>query len=203
MWYTGQTTRHSVIGLAESRDGITWQDVSPDPVFAASAAWEGGTVMAPDVILDDDNKFKMWYSAGGQFEPIAIGYAESQNGIEWTRRNGPVFSAAPGGFDSARVAGASIVKQNGEYLLFYIGFRNIEESAICIAKSKNGIDGWTRHPANPIITPGRNPSDWDYDAVYKPTVLQEENRWLLWYNGRRHSVEQIGLAVHTGLALGL
>lgn len=202
MWYTGQTTRHSAIGVAESTDGIAWQDLSSDPVFASSAAWERGSVMAPDVILDGDT-FKMWYSAGGQFEPVAIGYAESQDGIRWVRRSDPVFSAAAGGFDSARVAGASIVKQKGEYVLFYIGFRNIEESAICIAKSKNGIDGWARHPANPIITPGKNPLDWDYDAAYKPTVLQEANRWLLWYNGRRHEVEQIGLAIHPGLDLGL
>jgi hypothetical protein len=43
---------------------------------------------------------------------------------------------------------------------------------------------------------------WDHDAVYKPFAILDKGRWLLWYNGRRGGVEQIGLVVHEGEDLG-
>lgn len=36
------------------------------------------------------------------------------------------------------------------------------------------------------------------DAVYKPYALLDGHRWLMWHNGRRGGVEQIGLAIHEG-----
>ena len=42
----------------------------------------------------------------------------------------------------------------------------------------------------------------DGDAVYKPYVLFDGKRWLLWYNGRKGGTEQIGVASHEGEALG-
>ena len=56
------------------------------------------------------------------------------------------------------------------------------------------------HPANPILRPGKD--EWDHDAIYKPFALFDGGRWLLWYNGRRGSIEQIGLATHEGEDLG-
>jgi len=35
-----------------------------------------------------------------------------------------------------------------------------------------------------------------------PFAILDGNRWMLWYNGRRGSVEQIGLATHDGEDLG-
>ena len=40
------------------------------------------------------------------------------------------------------------------------------------------------------------------DAVYKPYAIFDGQKWLLWYNGRRGGVEQIGLATHEGEDLG-
>jgi hypothetical protein len=36
-----------------------------------------------------------------------------------------------------------------------------------------------------------------------PPVVHKPDRWLLWYNGRRESVEQIGLATHDRDDLGI
>ena len=45
---------------------------------------------------------------------------------------------------------------------------------------------------------------WDGDACYKPFAIfdEEQNRWLLWYNGRKGGMEQIGMAIHPGADLG-
>ena len=84
------------------------------------------------------------------------------------------------------------------YIMFYIGYENIDKAQICIAHSDNGITQWKKSTANPIIVPQAN--SWDKDACYKPSFLwnEEENKWMLWYNGRRGRVEQIGAAWHPG-----
>ena len=84
--------------------------------------------------------------------------------------------------------------------MFYIGFRDEAHAQIGIARSRDGVTGWQRHPANPIIRPGKD--QWDHDAVYKPYAIFDGQKWLLWYNGRKGGVEQIGLAVHEGEDLG-
>ena len=84
--------------------------------------------------------------------------------------------------------------------MFYIGFFDEPTAQICLARSRDGITGWQRHPENPIIAPGRD--SWDSDACYKPFVILGKDRWMLWYNGRRGGMEQIGFAFHEGENLG-
>ena len=48
----------------------------------------------------------------------------------------------------------------------------------------------------------RSADRWDADAVYKPFAIFDGKRWLLWYNGRRGGVEQIGAAIHDSENLG-
>lgn len=40
------------------------------------------------------------------------------------------------------------------------------------------------------------------DACYKPFVLFDGNQWLLWYNGRHDTIEQIGLVTNVDADLG-
>ena len=88
------------------------------------------------------------------------------------------------------------------HLMFYIGFRDVDHAQIGLARSRDGITGWERHPANPLLRPGAG--RWDHDAVYKPFALFDARTqgWSLWYNGRHGPVEQIGLALHAGEDLG-
>jgi hypothetical protein len=86
--------------------------------------------------------------------------------------------------------------------MFYIGFADENHAQIGLARSRDGITGWQRHPDNPIIFPKKG--DWDADACYKPFAIFDSghDRWSLWYNGRKGGVEQIGLAIHPGYDLG-
>ncbi len=93
-----------------------------------------------------------------------------------------------------------VVQKGDWYLMFYIGFRDQNHAQIGVARSKDGITDWKRHPANPVIRPGVD--KWDHDAVYKPYAIYDGKKWLLWYNGRKGGVEQIGLAIHEGEDLG-
>lgn len=113
----------------------------------------------------------------------------------------PIFTADPkSAWDQHKVTAGQVVRRGAWYYLFYIGFRNVHHAQIGLARSRDGITGWERHSGNPIIRPGKD--RWDADAVYKPFALFDGTRWLLWYNGRRGNVEQIGLAFHAGEDLG-
>jgi len=205
MWYTGQTESQSFVGRAVSPDGISWTRDMKTPVISPDLPWEVSAVMCPHVIYDESEEiYKMWYSAGEQFEPMAIGYASSDDGIHWRKHgNGPVFGpGARGDFDQDRVTACCVTRQAQWYVMFYAGFEDEADSAIGIARSSDGVTKWQRHPMNPIVVPGNHWKDWDLDSVYKPTVILEDNRWMLWYNGRRASIEQIGLAIHEGNDLG-
>jgi predicted GH43/DUF377 family glycosyl hydrolase len=203
MWYTGQASGKSWIGYATSPDGKTWKRQSDKPVLSPEQAWEKVAVMCPHVLYDDKEKvYRMWYSGGEQFEPNAIGYATSPDGLKWTRYDkNPIFRPEPkNAWEKDRVTACQVVKQGEWYVMFYIGFRDQHHAQIGLARSKDGITDWQRHKANPIISPRQG--QWDADAVYKPFAIYDGKRWLLWYNGRRGNTEQIGVAVHDGEDLG-
>lgn len=201
LWYTGQAHGASKIGYATSKDGIAWERRSAEPVLVPELLWEKVAVMCPHVEWDEDEKLlKMWYSGGEQYEPNAIGYATSPDGLKWTKfKDNPIFFADKDKeWERHKVTAAQILKHGDWYLMFYIGFENEHLARIGIARSKDGITGWQRHPANPVISPGRD--KWDHDACYKPFVLYDagEKKWRLWYNGRKGGREQIGMAYHDG-----
>jgi predicted GH43/DUF377 family glycosyl hydrolase len=203
MWYTGQAKGKSAVGYATSSDGKTWKRRSATPVLAPEQAWEKVAVMCPHVLYDDKALlYRMWYSGGEQYEPNAIGYATSTDGLKWTKHEkNPVFRPDPkAAWEKDRVTACQVVRQGDWYVMFYIGFRDRDHAQIGLARSKDGVTDWQRHPANPVIRPGKD--RWDHDAVYKPSAVLDGKRWLLWYNGRRGGVEQIGLATHEGADLG-
>jgi len=169
-------------------------------VLEPAGGWEKSSLMCPHVLYEQ-GRFRMWYSGGEKYEPDAIGYAESDDGIHWRREpTNPVIRPA-GGWESDRATAACIVPYDGAYLAFYVGFATgFEESRIGIARSVDGVHGWERYGGNPIIGPGPAGS-WDDCNVYKPYVVRFRDQWYLWYNASRFSDrrEQIGLATTPGL----
>ncbi len=205
MWYTGQTKDRSWIGYATSTDGVKWQRAGVKPVMSPEELWEGVAVMCPHVMWSEEKDlYEMWYSAGEQYEPNAIGYATSKDGLKWKKPVGnPVFVADRNNeWEKHKVTGCQVIRQDNWYVMFYIGFRNEHHAQIGLARSRNGITNWQRHSENPIVRPGEG--TWDVDSCYKPFAIYEEekDRWLLWYNGRSKDVEQIGMAIHKGESLG-
>ncbi len=203
MWYTGQAKGRSAIGYATSADGIAWVRQSEKPVLVSEAPWEDVAVMCPHVMWDAaDRLWKMWYSGGQQYEPNAIGYATSKDGLRWDKyAANPVLTPDPRfEWEKNRVAAAQVLLWKGWYYAFYIGFRDIDHAQIGLARSKDGITGWVRHAENPIVRP--TPGGWDADACYKPFAVYSNGGWKLWYNGRNNHLEQIGLVTRSEESLG-
>lgn len=203
MWYAGHSGSRVVICRATSADGLTWD--RQGPVFEPYALWEKSSVMCPSVLRANDGRYHMWYSGGERYEPDAIGYAISPDGITWTRvQDTPVLRPdARSAWERDRVAGAHVFQHEGFLYAAYIGFANgFEDSAIGIARSTDGVS-WHRHAANPVLTRG-GPGDFDSINVYKPFVVIEHGTWRVWFNGSSartlgdsspsNRIEQIGHA---------
>lgn len=197
MWYTGQSNNISKIGYAVSKDGLEFKKMN-EPVLIPENNWEKQSVMNPYVLYDENEQiFKMWYAAGETYEPDVIAYATSTDGIHWNKyENNPIFEANKDNLakDNFKVGACEIHKINNEYVMFYIGYTDVDTARIFVAKSKDGITNWTRYGKTPIVQPTKG--KFDQAACYKPTVAWDEknNRWMLWYNGRTDSNEYIGLA---------
>jgi predicted GH43/DUF377 family glycosyl hydrolase len=205
MWYTGQAAGQSKIGYATSKDGFQWERKSEQPVLVAEEEWENVAVMCPHVEWDAGAKYyRMWYSGGEQYEPNAIGYATSKDGLAWKKHKAnPIFFADKNvKWEQERATGGCVFKHGKWYYMFYIGFENVHLARIGVARSRDGITGWERFSANPIVSPDKD--QWDASACYKPFVMYDakEKKWRLWYNGRNAGFEQIGLVIHNGEDLG-
>ena len=132
--------------------------------------------MCPHVLWDETARlYRMWYSGGEQYEPDAIGHATSPDGLKWTQSaTSPYSSATPAiAWEHHKVTACQVIRQSEWFVMFYIGFRDVHHAQIGIARSRDGLTGWERHPANPIIQPGAD--RWDHDACYK-TV--RDLRWF-------------------------
>ncbi|MDR1574690.1 MAG: hypothetical protein LBS37_01680 [Treponema sp.] len=203
IWYTGfaHNGRHCWIGYAAGTDDDHLVRLGNGPCLTPEQPWEYHGVMNPCVLWDEKSGlFKMWYSAGETYEPNVICYAESDNGFNWRkRRANPVFTAVKANhYEQDRIGGCQVLAYKGGYLMFYIGYEDINTARICGAWSPDGVTRWERFKANPLVSPEAD--KWDGDACYKPGVLYDEpnKRWLLWYNGRHAAPEYIGLVIHEG-----
>lgn len=204
MYYSGQgpdvaADKHAAVFAAESQDGIHWNRLK-DFVFSPDGEWQKCGVMCPHVLFDEkENLYKMWYSGmnnpGKFYEPDAIGYAISKDGISWECPfDGPVFSAEHVKSGKlVKVTAAQIIKSNNWYYMFYIGFESDSRATVCLCRSRTGGGEWEQYPGNPIVSPDEG--CWDHDACYKPAVCIADGKVMLWYNGRKDSSEQIGLVL--------
>ena len=192
-------TEGARLGHATSGDGIVWSKDPANPVMWPTEAWERLSIQCPSV-LHEDGLFRLWYSGGRRYEPDAVGYATSPDGVHWERHRGnPVFVGL-GGWEHR--IGAFTVRHVGDWhYAFYNAMDDTDKgdgcgtSRIGMARSRDGVTAWERHPQNPIIDVGPAGA-WDSHSCYKPCPLLEDGRWRIWYNAARQSDlrETIGLA---------
>jgi hypothetical protein len=123
MWYLSLTAftdkpadMRAVIRHATSADGFTWRvdeqvclDHGPDD-----------TVLCRPWVMHDGDLYRMWFCHRG--EAYRIGYAESADGLSWTRRDdlaGIAVSAS--GWDSAMICYPSVFDHGGRRYMLYNG----------------------------------------------------------------------------------
>jgi predicted GH43/DUF377 family glycosyl hydrolase len=154
MWYTGFDGEHERIGHATSPDGSGWTKYEGNPIVDVGppGSFDDGYVWPWSVIVADGTH-RMWYSGVDTTASIyKIGYAESADGISWTKHPDPVLE--PGtGWDSETIWTPAVVFDEDEslYHMWYAGNDGQSHTAIGYAWSGDGIE-WTKHRDNPVVT---------------------------------------------------
>jgi predicted GH43/DUF377 family glycosyl hydrolase len=197
MWYAGGNLEKGFhIGYAESSDGINWKKHdnpktkrSPyeksDPVMSPRKDnWDSFSVNDP-VVIKEGNKFKMWYvgiSTGFFSSSVAIGYAESDDGIDWKRRDKPVLQADDA-WEGTMANGPTVIKAKDYYEMWYYG----SKEGIRYAASRDGIN-WTKSKES-VLLPGQ-PGDWDELEASAPTVTFVNGKYYMYYTGSKCPYEE-------------
>jgi hypothetical protein len=105
------------IRYAESDDGLSF---ARDGRVCIDFAHPGEYAIARPVVIRDPDCYRMWYSYRGS--AYRIGYAESADGLEWTRRDDAVgIDVSPGGFDSEMLEYACVFDYRGARHMLYNG----------------------------------------------------------------------------------
>jgi hypothetical protein len=108
-----------VIRHARSSDGVRWE-ADPEPCLTPDAGRE--YAVGRPCVLREDGLYRMWYSIRSFHEPYRIGYAESRDGAEWTRRDSEAgIERSPSGWDSEMICYPYVVRVGGRLLMFYNG----------------------------------------------------------------------------------
>lgn len=142
--------------------------------------------MVPTVINLSKNKVRIFFGSRNKKNISSIGFVdlryENDKFTIIKRSNKPVLSAGLRGcFDDNGVLPSSIIKKNGYYFLFYIGWRpsvTTRYSLIAgLAKSKN-LYKFKRVSKSPILnTNNKEP----YQILTAPNVIKTHNRYFMWY----------------------
>jgi predicted GH43/DUF377 family glycosyl hydrolase len=125
-WLRGEQGIHYEVAIrhATSRDGVHW--AADDGPCVSLASPDEYAVGRPSVLLED-GKYRMWYSIRSFSEPYRIGYAESSDGVHWTRRDSEAgIERSAEGWDSAMICYPQVVRVGQRLLMFYNGNRHGE-----------------------------------------------------------------------------
>ena len=126
MWYVSGTEwtetpegprHHYLIKYAESRDGLRWERTG---IVCLDYRSEEEFAFGRPCVLRDGNLYRMWYSYRGPY--YRIGYAESADGIVWTRLDSTsVVPPSSSGWDSEMTTYPVVVRRGDRLYMLYNG----------------------------------------------------------------------------------
>ncbi len=208
----GINNSHWRIGLAQSSDGVNFTRVpgaeAGDAILdnGAPGAFDSYLTYRP-YVLKDGALYRMWYNGSskpfnnchapsGQ-SPLAddrrIGYAESADGVRWTKRNdgpGPGGSVLPlgatGEIDAQQVGYVWVLKDGDQYKMYYSANDVTNTWRVALAVSSDARN-WTKvrgKIANGAILDLGSAGAFDVACAYQPSVVKEKaDLYRMWYRG--------------------
>jgi hypothetical protein len=129
MWYLscvkwemveGKAQHFYHLKYAESPDGVHWQPTGKVCIDFKDAGEYA--ISRPSVLKEPNGLYRMWYSYRG--DRYRIGYAESWDGLDWTRKDDEVgidISDAPDAWDGQMVEYPCVFDHAGKRYMLYNG----------------------------------------------------------------------------------
>jgi hypothetical protein len=119
-WTDGSDPRPSYhVKYAESNDGVSWTRAGH---VCIDFEHPGEYAIGRPCVRRADDRYLMWYCFRG--DAYRLGYAESDDGLTWTRKDDEIqLDGPPGGFDSEMQAYPIVEELRGRPHLLYNGDR--------------------------------------------------------------------------------
>ena len=128
MWYVGGSEWTTVHGKSlpmynirhiTSSDGITWP---AEGRVCIELKDEDEHALGRPYVIEDGGIQKMFFASRTRSKGYRLGYAESKDGLNWTRKDEEVgIDVSESGWDSEMISYPSVVKYKDKVYLFYNG----------------------------------------------------------------------------------
>jgi predicted GH43/DUF377 family glycosyl hydrolase len=179
-----------------------WTRASNDPILSPQGTtWESAGTFNPAVVLQN-GKFVMLYRAQDASGTSRLGYAESSDGLHFTRRLDPVLSPETPYEKDGGVEDPRLQKFGDTYYLTYTGY-NKKDAQLCLATSRDLIH-WDRKG---IILPAYK-GNWNVGWTKSGAIVPEKidgKYWMYWLGAvpsetsEGYKTYQMGLSWSTDL----
>jgi predicted GH43/DUF377 family glycosyl hydrolase len=177
-----------------------WRRLSGTPILSPrGTTWESAGTFNPAVIfVPSENPrnsaggtFVMLYRAQDASGTSRLGYAESTDGIHFTRRPEPVLSPENDYEKDGGVEDPRLVLINGAYYLTYTGY-NKKDAQLCLATSTD-LTHWGRQG---VILPAYK-GKWNVGWTKSGAIVPEKingHYWMYWLGTSVDKTDQMGLS---------
>jgi len=173
-----------------------WHRLSDKPIISPRGnGWESAGTFNPAVVLRNGT-FIMLYRAQDNTGSSRLGYAESTDGIHFTRRPEPVISPEAGYEKDGGVEDPRLVKFGDTYYLTYTGY-NKKDAQLCLAESKDLIH-WERKGVILAAYKGNWNVGWTKSGAIVPEKINGKY-WMYFLGTSSDKTDQTGLAYSTDL----
>ena len=170
--------------------------ISTTPIFSPRGeTWEAAGVFNPAVVRFR-GKYVMLYRAQDAAGTSRLGYAESTDGIHFTRHAEPVLSPEADYERDGGVEDPRLVTVGDTFYLTYTGY-NKHDAQLCLATSKDLIH-WTRHG---VIIPA-NRGNWNVKWTKSGAIVPENingKYWMYFLGTDANNKDMTGLAMSDDL----
>jgi predicted GH43/DUF377 family glycosyl hydrolase len=197
-WNKGSTVRAAeVSGLAiSSNDGRTFVRHSRAPVIDRTDM-EPCLILVVSCVLVEGKKWRMWYDSAdrwmsSELPRYNIKYAESTDGIHWTR-NG-IVSVDYKSEEESRVSRACVLREGEFYRMWYCYAMGSGGYRMGYGESDDGIH-FTRKDDKVGIDVSE--SGWDSEMICYPNVFEHKGLKYMLYCGNGYGRTGFGYAVWT------
>jgi hypothetical protein len=178
--------------------GLYTKDPSNPVVEKGEAGeWDDSYIAGWPREKDDGTGYEMLYwgvKGLGPSQIRAIGYAESDNGIAWTKypENPVIGRGATGQWDDGGVSTGPLIREGDTYHMFFLGYGADGKNRYGHATSTD-LKTWDRG-TNYVFGPG-SAGEWDAVDILYFTVRRIGDLYHGWYIGRNAaSIAQVGHA---------
>jgi len=173
-----------------------WKRASNEPILSPQGTtWESAGTFNPATVMHN-GKIVMLYRAQDASGTSRLGYAESKDGIHFTRRPESVLSPETDYEKDGGVEDPRLQKFGDSYYLTYTGY-NKKDAQLCLATSLDLIH-WERKGVILPAYKGNWNKGWTKSGAIVPIKI-DSKYWMYWLGTAADKTDQMGLSYSTDL----